>query len=105
LSFFPIHFYIPDLPETFLADESGSPNDTLAPATQKALSLYPVKDINEAVGDAKEVYFVVFLETIQEYQDNGQKHPNITWLEKHFLRNDQTAFNDLLVYHFSQLNP
>ena len=102
LSFFPIQYFSPSLKQSFLIDEPGSPNDTLAPATQQALSMVPERDIQSAVGDARQIYFVVFKQTILEYQAINQKHPVLDWLSRHFKTRQEDNFNDLVVYHFSQ---
>lgn len=50
LSYFPAHYYAPDLQQVFLPDEPGSFNDTLAPESEAAMGLYPAKDLASAVG-------------------------------------------------------
>ncbi|HTX79951.1 MAG TPA: glycosyltransferase family 39 protein, partial [Longilinea sp.] len=51
LSFFPSYYYAPQLEQAFLPDVSGSSNDTLAPATQAAMGIFPVKDVQVATQD------------------------------------------------------
>jgi len=103
LSYFPMHYFLPNSNQLFLADAPGSINDTLAPATQEALSTFPEKDIQTAAGDANEVYFVVFNETLKEYQSLNQVHPALNWLNSHYQLLQVSPFNDLAVYHFSRL--
>lgn len=98
-----MHYFLPNSNQLFLADAPGSINDTLAPATQEALSTFPEKDIQTAAGDANEVYFVVFNETLKEYQSLNQVHPALNWLNSHYQLLQVSPFNDLAVYHFSRL--
>jgi mannosyltransferase len=101
LSFFPSLFYAPNLPQRFLPDAPGSANDTLALASQQAMSLYPETDIDHAVGDARRVYFVVFDTTLQEYQQAGEaEHPQVAWLKSHFKQNGETRYQDLVIFEF-----
>jgi mannosyltransferase len=103
LSYFPAAFYAPDLAQEFLPDEPGSHNDTLAPASQEAMRIYPVADLTEAVGNAQRVWFVVFEEAIQEYQSQGKiDHPVISELEMKYTLAQKQTFNDLLVYEFTR---
>ena len=41
LSYFPMRYYLPDLPEKFLGDAPGTPNDTFAPASQAGAHVIP----------------------------------------------------------------
>ncbi|TLN08168.1 hypothetical protein FDZ74_12360, partial [bacterium] len=56
LSFFPSHYFAPELSQQFLADEAGSHNDTYALASQQAMQLFPQDSLAAAVGDARVVY-------------------------------------------------
>jgi mannosyltransferase len=101
LSYFPAHFYAPDLFQCFLPDEPGSHNDTLALASQDAMGIHPVSNLQEGIQDRSAVWFVVFEEAIQEYRDAGQPdHPVILELESQFDLVGTESFNDLLVYEF-----
>ena len=48
LTFLPTHYYDRSLPQDFVADEPGSPSDTLAYPTQQALGLFATSDIATA---------------------------------------------------------
>jgi mannosyltransferase len=104
LSYLPALFYSSTLPQKFLADEPGSPNDTFALATQNAMGIYPARNISEATDQFTKVYFVVFSETIQEYsgKDQKQNHPQLNWLELNYRRGAHWNFNDLEVFEFSR---
>ncbi|NMB87680.1 MAG: hypothetical protein GYA17_04940 [Chloroflexi bacterium] len=101
LSYFPMHYYVPDLAMRFLADEPGSQNDTLAPATQDALRTWPEEGIQAAVNGCADVYFVTFTRTTAEYQALGSAgHPVIAWLAKHAQPLGMEKWNDLEIYRF-----
>ncbi len=103
LSYFPVFYYDPGLPQNFIADLPGSHNDTLAPQSQLALRLFAEPGLVQAVGDRSQVYFVVFTEAIQEYQQQGQAgHPGLEWLQAHYRQVDRQVFNDLEVYSFAR---
>lgn len=102
LSYFPMKYFWPDLPQKFLPDEPGSPNDTFAPASQAAMAIYPDADLNAAIGSSRRVYFVVFQETISEYQAAGQAHPQLGYLQANFHQVSLTWFNDLGIYEFER---
>ncbi len=102
LSFFPMAYFWPGLPQEFLPDEPGSPNDTYAPASQEAMQLYPEPGLEQAVNGAQAVYFVVFEETIREYKAAGMDHPQLVALEKSFHQAGRFTFNDLDVFLFER---
>lgn len=103
LSFFPSHFFDPDLPQRFLADEPGSSNDTYAPASQQAMQLVPDPNLETAIGDARVVYYVVFDKAIDEYLAAGEAgHPSLLWLQSRFRQTDVLVFNDLRVIRYER---
>jgi mannosyltransferase len=102
LSYLPMHYYWPDLPQKFLADEPGSPNDTFALASQAAMDIYPVPDLANAIGSSNRIFFVVFQETIAEYYAAGQSHPQLASLQAAFHQVALNQFNDLNVYEFER---
>lgn len=97
LSHFPLAVYAPDLKMKFLADEAGSANDTLAPATQAAMDLTPEAGIDLAAGSADRLRFIVFVKTLDEYAQTGRAHPALTWLEKNYALTGKEVFGDLEV--------
>ncbi len=103
LSYFPAHFYAPDLEQVFLADRPGEANDTFEPGSQKAMNMFPEPDLATAVGDSRSIYFITFTQTFQEYEEMGlAQHPSIGWLEDHFTQVDRVVFRDLEVYHYER---
>jgi hypothetical protein len=101
LSYFPAVVYQADMHQVFLGDEPGSINDTLAPATQDALQLWPASNMESAVRGQQDFYFVVFKQTVQDYRNMGlPDHPVLTWCRDNFTQAGLTSYNDLDVYHF-----
>ena len=101
LSLLPAVYYDRGLPQTFVADPSGSGSDTLGVPTQQALGLLAAPDIQHAVGDASRVWFVIFSRAQDEYQALGeQDHPHLEWLDAHYRRVGIEQWNDLQVYIF-----
>jgi len=101
LSFFPTHYYAPELDQKFLADEPGSTQDTYAFASQRAMGLYPVDDVQTAVSGYDRVYFVVFQRAIDEYIEMGEdNHPVLDYLEEEYQLVEKTTFSDVIVYEF-----
>ena len=103
LSSFPFLVYAPDIEQSFIADEAGSHNDTLAYPSQEAMQLFPAVNIAEAADGAERVYFVVFTQAIEEYATlEWMQHPQLAWLEEHYRQMDVMVFNDLEVYRFEK---
>jgi mannosyltransferase len=103
LSYFPVHFYAPDLPQSFLPDEPGSHNDTLALASQDAMGIYPVPDLESAISQSSRVWFVVFQKAIDEYLAAGyEDHQVISRLKSNFDLIEIEEIRDLHIYAFSR---
>lgn len=102
LSFFPFEVYAPDLNSRFLADQPGSPNDTLAQQTRDALGLHPYSDPSTAVQGYPRVFFVVFQQTVTEYETGGG-HPVMESLGKLAGKPIVHPFGDLLILEYSFL--
>jgi uncharacterized membrane protein len=107
LTFFPTHYYDRSLPQEFIADEPGSPSDTLAYPTQQALGLFATSDVATATLGHERVWFVVFRREIEEYGAAGYPdHPQRAWLEQYYTLVSLTSFNDLDIYEYqSGLSP
>jgi hypothetical protein len=102
LSYFPMHYYGPDLPQVFLPDEPGSHNDTLAPATQNAMGIRPVGGLEEATEGAPRIWFVLFTRALEEWEDRGPAHPVVSRLEETWRAVDHVTVNDLEVKLFER---
>jgi uncharacterized membrane protein len=101
LSFFPMYFYAPDLEQSYLADEPGSHNDTLALPSQEVMGLLAEKDIN-SINLNQDVYFIVFEKAIQEYESEGLSHPGLMRLKQDHQISEIKQFGDLFVYYFKE---
>lgn len=101
LSYFPSYFYAPDLPQVFLPDAPGSPNDTFAPGSQQAMGIYPAADLQSAVAGKARIYFLVYQVTIKEYEQSNQPHPQLAWLKANYRQVEFQFFNDLEIYVFA----
>jgi mannosyltransferase len=103
LSYLPAYIYHPAIPQVFLADAPGSHNDTLAPQSQQAMQVIPTRSVEDAVKGYQGVYFVVFEKTLEDYRALGVTvHPVLAWLDEHYKFVDRSAYQDLLVYHYSK---
>jgi len=106
LSFFPTHYYDRELPQSFIADEPGSPGDTLAYPTQEALGLFATPDIETAARAHERVWLVMFRRAVDEYRSAGYAdHPQRIWRGQHYDLNSVTSFNDLDVYEYQSGPP
>ena len=102
LSYFPAEYYVPNLPQRFLADEPGSANDTYALGSQKAMQLIPAADLPAGTAGASRVFFVFFTQTRTDYLSAGLvEHPVLAWLDEHGHLDQIQAWNDLNVYIYT----
>ena len=103
LSMLPAVYFGRRLPQTYIADPPGSPQDTLAPATQRVLGLLAQPDMSAAVGSAPRVWFIIFDESNQEYLDAGYAaHPQLAWLTERFSLVQERSSGTLRVYLFTR---
>jgi mannosyltransferase len=101
LSYFPAILYDGSLSQRFMADASGTFNDTLAPASQDAMQLFAYSSIDEATKGYMHVYFVTFQKALDEYKANGKtEHPSITLLKQGYRLTGQSRVGDLVIYEF-----
>ena len=102
LSVLPAVYEARHLPQSYLADQKGG-TDTLALATQKVLGLLAEPDLQTVTQDRQKIYFLIFKESIEEYQQAGyETHPHLQWLEAHFQLKSQAAWDDLILYFFTR---
>ncbi len=103
LSLLPSVYYDRLLPQTYVADPPGTPQDTLAPSTQKVLGLEAQPDIQAAASSANRVWFIIFQTSNQQYIDAGYPgHPQLTWLMQHYRQVGMEQLGDLQVYQFAK---
>jgi uncharacterized membrane protein len=100
LSFFPSMFYYETNNQYYLQDIPGSPNDTLDIETQDAIGYRALEDIDEFI-DNEKIFFIVFQEAIDEYQDQDIVHPVMKNLEKIYGEDYQKYIvGDIILYSF-----
>ena len=102
LSYFPMHCYAPELPQVFLPDEPGSHNDTLARASQDAMAVWPVKDLQTGTEGAPRLWFVFFTRAVEEYAAMETPHPVLAELRQEWRQMNQATFGDLEVILFER---
>ena len=102
LTFLPTYYHDRTLPQSFIADEAGSPGDTLSQPTQRALGIAATADLETAVGDRKRAYLVLFKQAREEFAASGREHPHLESLQAHYLPAGIHTFGDLLIYEFQQ---
>jgi uncharacterized membrane protein len=103
LTMLPAYYYDRNLPQEYIQDPPGSGADTLAFPTQETLGLIARAGVEESVGSAKRVWFVIFKKAIDEYRALGYPtHPQLDWLEEHFHLDRQEDWGDISIYVFSR---
>lgn len=102
LSLLPAAYYDRNIRETFIGDPPGSGVDTLAPSTQQVLGLEAEANIESATQGASRVWFIIFDQSLREYQAAGfSTNPQITWLLAHYRLLENEQWDSLWVYLFS----
>lgn len=101
ITMLPAYYYDDSLQHTYIADPPGTGSDTLALPTQEVLGLFAQPDAITAVGNAQQVFFVMFAREADDYQALGVKnHPHLTWLNEHYSLEEQTTWDDVSLYKF-----
>ena len=103
LTALPMVYYARNLPQRYMADRPGSPEDTLALPTQEVLGLIGEPCIAAAADGAARVWFVIFAEEEAQYLalPGVDAHPHLSWLRAHYHEGEPVAFSDLLVIPFT----
>ena len=90
-------------PIDFLADPPGSSTDNLSLAAQQFLGLQSFPGVDEAVGGAPGVWFIVFRQETEEYLEQGiQPHPVMASLGENFTLVGEKAYGDVMVQHYTR---
>lgn len=101
LSYLPLLYHAPSLPQGFIIDPPGSSVDTLAPATREVLRLNEYENIEPAVKDAPRIWFLIYRNSIEEYTTQGYSdHPHLEYLKNGFTLQELQSWGDLRVYLF-----
>ena len=97
----PAFYYDESVQHSFIADPPGAGSDTLALPTQEVLGLFAQADASSAVGDAQQVFFVMFTREIGDYEALGVfNHPHLSWLTERYRLDELTTWDDLSLYKF-----
>ena len=104
LSYFSTHYYDKELPQGFIADPPGSPNDTLAPQTMEVFDTWPV-DQAEVASANKRVWYVVFDRALKESEQVGREYPNKLWLDQRYEMIQEGAIGDMHLYLYDTGQP
>ncbi len=103
LSLLPSIYYDRMLPQVYITDPPGSPEDTLAPAAQEVLGVNAKANIQSAVGNATQIFYIIYQESIDEYRTAGYAtHPDLAYLTSHYDLAGEDTWNGLLLYRFSR---
>ncbi|MBI2886147.1 MAG: glycosyltransferase family 39 protein [Chloroflexi bacterium] len=97
LSFFPAYYFAPGLPQSYVADPPGSPNDTLAPGTTRVLGLSPTTP-EEAARGHRRLWFVAFDRALAEAAAAGRPLPNKAALDARSPGALQAHIGDVSLY-------
>jgi uncharacterized membrane protein len=103
LSALPTVYYDRTLPQRYLGDAPGSPEDTLALPTQQALKLPADACAGAAAVGAQRVWWVTFGFAEKQYAEarRPEFQSALDWLNAHYTAGETQHFNDLDVTLFS----
>lgn len=104
LSLLPTMYFDRSLPETYIADPSGSPVDTLSPETRQILGIQSEPNIQAATSRAGRVWYIIFDESNREYVQAGYpRHPDLTWLMQRYRLVELSHWGQLSLYLFGRM--
>ncbi|HUH97627.1 MAG TPA: glycosyltransferase family 39 protein [Anaerolineales bacterium] len=103
LSLLPAIYFDRALPQAYIADAPGSAEDTLAPATQEVLGVSTEPTIQTAVGNAPRVWYIIYQNSIDEFQSSGQgTPPDLVFLNAHYTLRSKEVWDGLVVYLYAR---
>jgi mannosyltransferase len=103
LTVLPTLYFAPGLEQRFIADPPGASTDTLAPATQQVLGIEASNTLDVATQGKQRIWFVVFQQSIDEALSAGlPTHPQITWLDAHFQRQNIETWGPIQLYVYTR---
>ncbi len=102
LSYLPLLYFNPELPQAYIIDPPGSSIDTLAPATREVLGLREFQDIEQVAHTNTRIWFIIYQRSIEEYTaKDGATHPQLEYLEKRFTLDRKEIRGDIIIYVFT----
>lgn len=104
LTALPMVYYQRDLPQHFIGDTPGSPQDTLALPTQETLGLLADECVQVAADGSSRVWWVTFDFAGEQYAaaDRPEFAQAQTWLDEHYTQVEAMGFNDLDVALYAE---
>jgi mannosyltransferase len=102
LSYLPMLYYVPALPQGYIIDLPGSNVDTLAPATREILNVREFKSIEQASINVPRVLLIIYQNSIEEFTAQGyDNHPHIEYMDKNFLLESVEIMDDIRLYLYT----
>lgn len=98
LSYLPAFYLAPALQQGFILDPANSSVDTLSPVTRGILNLTYFEDIQKGTQSANRVHYVVYKQSLEEFEHAGRTHPDIEYLNEHFTLETAEKWDDLMIY-------
>ena len=104
-SFVPMFYYFEDeFPQRFVADSEGSGGDTLRLPTQKAIGFHESVSIEDAVGNADGIWYIIYNLEYLAYSEGSEGKSsapdNILWLESNFDLQGKYKIGEILIFHY-----
>lgn len=100
ITYLPLMYTTPELPQGYLPDPPGSGGDILFPAIRAGLGIPPPVTLNETIARASGVWFLIFPREIQDYARAGRPHPYLTWLRDRFCLQTRTQWGEMWIMEF-----
>lgn len=94
MSALPMIYYARDLPQRFIIDVPGSPEDTLAQPTQQSLGILGDACLEAAAGGANRLWFVYYDDLIRQAKQAGRSDvlAEFDWLDAHYTLRASKSF-------------
>lgn len=103
LTYMPSYYFDRNLIQSFLIDPPGSPTDTLSEVTLEILHISDQKDIEIASANARRVWFIIFIQSLDEFKSEGfQTHPDLDYLNNNFILTLTEELNDVRLYLYAR---
>jgi 4-amino-4-deoxy-L-arabinose transferase-like glycosyltransferase len=103
LTMLPAMLFDRDLTQSFIGDVPGSPADTLAAATQDVLNITAEESIESATRNAKQVWYIIFARSIEEYEMGGHgTYPDLEYLDANYHLQSIESWDGLQVFFYTE---
>lgn len=105
LSYLPSFYYNTTLTQGFILDPVNSSIDTLSPVTSHILKLKSFTDIQDATSNADRIWFIIYQNSIDEYQNAGKTQPQLDYLNENFQLKSIENWEELRLYLYERKIP